>query len=319
MSYNENKHMINLPIVDVNEDSSVLPLVINVVAKYWGEDLTVPNELYATRTDNKIKGSIIFEGLKIIQAKGFSYYAYKGSLRDLKKRIDQSIPPIVILPGVGDIIQHATIVSGYDDDERRIILYVPKPDTLGAVPEQQFESEWTQDDNLTVLIIPNDMKKIIEKDFLLNVNSNTLCLEAEKWLAYGKLNDAISLLKKAIDIDKDNSYALFLLGSVYNELGNSESLSYLRQVILINPKHFLALRGLGNYYIKQQDYTNAEKFYSMAINVNPTRYTSIYKNRAIARSNLGNDKDAKLDLIEYLKNNPTCSDHDTIAKMVESL
>ena len=36
----------------------------------------------------------------------------------------------------------------------------------GAIPENQFESEWNQDDNLTIIIVPNDMKSIVEKDVL---------------------------------------------------------------------------------------------------------------------------------------------------------
>ncbi len=319
MSYVENKHLINLPIVDVSEDNSIFPLVINVVAKYWGEDLLVPRNRETSANYDKSKGSILFEGLKILQEKGFIYYAYKGSLKDLKKRIDQGIPPIVIMPGIANVIQHATIISGYDDEERRILIYVPKPDTYGAIPEQQFESEWSQDDNLTILLVPNDMKSIVEKDVLVNVNSNRLCLEAEKYLAYGRLNDAIELLKNAINIDKTNSFALFLLGSAYNELGNSESLSCLNQVISINPKHFLALRGLGNYYLKQKDYVNAENYYNMAINVNPKRYSSIYKNRAIARLNLGKNGDAKLDFLDYLKNTNNPPDYEDVKKIIETL
>lgn len=319
MSSDKNKHLINLPIVDISEDNVFLPLVINVIAKYWGEDLVITNDADLSKNFNKSGGSIIFEGLKILQKKGFSYYVYKGSLKDLKKRIDQSIPPIVIMPGIASVTQHATIVSGYDDDERRIITYVPEPDTYGAIPENQFESEWNQDDNLTIIIVPNDMKSIVEKDVLVNVNSNKLCLEAESYLAYGKFNDAVKLLKNAVGLDNNNSHAWFLLGTTYSELGNSEALSCLNQVIAINPKHFLALRGLGNYYLKQKDYANAENYYSMAINVNPNRYTSIYKNRAIARLNLGNNKDAKTDLLEYLKNNPNSADYDNIAKTCETL
>lgn len=319
MSFDKNNHLISLPIVDISEDNAVLPLVINVIAKYWGEDLVISNDTDLSKNHNKFKGSIIFEGLKILEKKGFSYYVYKGSLKDLKKRIDQSIPPIVIMPGIANLTQHATVVSGYDDDERRIITYVPEPDTYGAIPEYQFESEWNQDDNLTIIIVPNDMKSIIEKDDLVNVNSNILCLEAEKYLAYGNFDDAVKLLKNAVEIDKDNSYAWFLLGSTFNELGNAEALSCLNQVIAINSKHFLALRGLGNYYLKQKDYTNAEKYYSRAIDVNPKRYTSIYKNRAITRLNLGKNNDAKADLVKYLKNNPNSSDYNDIVKTLETM
>ena len=65
-------------------------------------------------------------------------YIYKGSIKDLKKRIDQGIPPIVILPGIRETVQHATIVSGYNSEETGILTYIPEPDTIGAIPESKI-------------------------------------------------------------------------------------------------------------------------------------------------------------------------------------
>src|SRR5690554_1432144 len=134
------EHFISLPLVSKNEESVTLPLVINVVAKYWGEDISPQ----ASTMDSK--GPSIIDGLALVESTGFASYIYKSSIKDLKKRIDQGIPPIVIMPGIQDIVQHAMVVSGYNVDERRILTYVPEPDTVGAVPEARFEQDWEQDD-----------------------------------------------------------------------------------------------------------------------------------------------------------------------------
>ena len=57
-----------------------------------------------------------------------------------------------------ETIQHATVVTGYDPKEDRIITYVPEPDTVGSIPEKKFLELWEQDGSLAITIIPNDLK-----------------------------------------------------------------------------------------------------------------------------------------------------------------
>ena len=115
---------------------------------------------------------------------------------DLKKRINQGIPSIIILPGIQETVQHASIVSGYDSEERRILTYVPEPDTIGAIPESQFERDWEQDDMITLVLIPNDMKDIFKNDILKFRDSNRICFEAEKLHQQGNINDAMGKLRE---------------------------------------------------------------------------------------------------------------------------
>src|SRR3546814_6188746 len=56
------------------------------------------------------------------------------------------------LPILKDTIQHATIISGYDPEEKRIVMYVPEPDTVGSIPEKKFTELWEQDGSLTITI-----------------------------------------------------------------------------------------------------------------------------------------------------------------------
>ncbi|MGI0036873.1 MAG: tetratricopeptide repeat protein [Nitrososphaera sp.] len=310
------EHAITLPLVNKNEENSRLPLVINVVAKYWGEDL-----LAASGHADPVpqKGSVMIQGIELAEGRGFSTYVYKGSVSDLKKRIDQGIPSVVIMPGIQGLVQHALIVCGYNDDERRILTYVAEPDTVGAIPESKFVEDWMQDEMTTIVMIPTDMNHIMKDENLQFKQSNRLCFEAEGLRQKNDFDGAIAKLLAATNIDHDNAQAWCLMGGMYNELGGDEAASCYQTAIKLNPRYYLAYRGIGNFYLKKQDDSMAESYYSKAISVNPTRLGSIYKNRAIARMQLGNNSGAKEDLIRYLELMPNAEDRKDIEQAITEL
>jgi hypothetical protein len=304
------EHFISLPLVSKSEESAGLPLVVNVVAKYWGEDIS---QQAAT------KGAAMIDGLMLAESRGFTAHIYKGSIKDLKKRIDQGIPPIVIMPGIQGTVQHAMVVSGYSSDERRMLTYVPEPDTVGAIPESKFEQDWDQDDMTAIVIIPSDMKDLLKNDSLKFAKSNRICFEAEGLRQRGRIVDAIEKLQKAAEIDADNAQVWCLLAGMYNETNSDQAVSCYERAIKLNPKYYLAYRGLGNYYLKKKDYSLAEAYYSKAIGVNPARFGPIYKNRAIARMQLANKQGAKEDLTRYLEQTPAADDRKSIEEALTQL
>lgn len=86
----DNSIQITLPLVSKNEDNTVFPLVINVLAKFWGE-ITPDDEISQRATLYKNHtGTIFIEGLEIVEKK-FNLLSkiYRGSLDDLKKRLGQ--------------------------------------------------------------------------------------------------------------------------------------------------------------------------------------------------------------------------------------
>ena len=305
------EHFISLPLVSKSEESANLPLVVNVVAKYWGEDIA------PQKTDARF-GAMI-DGIELVEGRGFTSYLYKGSLKDLKKRVDQGIPPIVIMPGIQETVQHAMIVSGYNVDERRILTYVPEPDTVGAIPEAKFEQDWEQDDMTVIIIIPSDMKDLFKNEDLKFSKSNRICFEVERLRQQGKTNEAAEKLRKALEIDPDNAQVWCLIAGMYNESGSDEAIACYEKVIQLSPNYYLAYRGLGNYYLKKKEYSLAESYYSKAININPLRFGPIYKNRAVARLQLSNNSDAKEDLSKYLEQTPHAEDKKNIQDAISQL
>lgn len=310
------EHTISLPLVSKEEESSKLPLVINVVTKYWGEDLFAEA---GDKGPTQQKGAALIHGIAFAESKGFVSYIYKGSVKDLKRRIDQGIPPIVVLPGIQGIVQHALVISGYHEEERRIMTYVGEPDTEGAIPEAKFVDDWSQDDMTTIVILPQDMKDLMKNENLQFKESNRLCFEAEGTRQQNNADGAIAKLLTAKGIDPDNAQAWCLLGGLYNELGKPEAAEYYGRAIRLNPRYYLAYRGLGNYYLKKSDHSMAESYYTKAIAINPTRFGPIYKNRAIARMQLGNNEGAKQDLQTYLEQTPHAEDRKNIEQALSEL
>jgi hypothetical protein len=308
------EHFISLPLVSKNQDSADLPLVMNVVLKYWGEDISPT----APAASNE-RGVTMIHGIELAQRRGIESYIYKSSMADLKKRVDQGIPPIVIMPGIMATVQHAMIVSGYDSEEHRILTYVPEPDTVGAIPEQKFEQDWEQDDMTAIIMLPSDMKDILKNEVLKFAKSNRVCFEAEGLRQYGNIDEAIERLQKAVDIDPDNSQAWVLLGGAYNEANSDRAILCYENALKLNPRSYLAYRGLGNYYLKEKDYSLAEAYYSKAIDINSFRFAPIYKNRAVARMQIGNNKGAKEDLTRYLEQLPTAQDRKSIEEALMEL
>jgi tetratricopeptide (TPR) repeat protein len=311
----ESTHTLSLPVV--NEENICLPLVVSAVSKYWGIELPMTEAREIAKKYQEIKGSIMIEGVELAERHGLSSMILNSSLKQLQKNIDIGIPPIVIMPGIRDVVQHASLIVGYDEIEKTIFHYIPEPDKIGAIPEKKFEEQWAEDDRLMLLLVPSDIFSEINVQSDNKEKSNRLCFNAEKLRIQGKYEEAALLLKKALEINKSNSTASCLLAGILNDMNSQDAVKYYKLSIELNPRCYLAYRGLGNYYLKRKDYATAEKYYTDAININPQRFAPIYKNRGLAR--LEQNKEAKEDLEKYLEQMPEAKDKASIMQAIAEL
>jgi len=314
-------HELMLPIV--NDDNICLPLSINAVSKYWNVDLPLAEAKEISKKYPNVNGSILVEGIELAERYGLSSVILHSSLKELKKIIDLGIPPIVIVPGVYDVIQHASVISGYDEKEKAILLYIPNPDENGefqegAIPEGKFDDLWSEDGRLMIVIAPQDIVSQLKNDQNQD-KANKLCFSSERQNILKNTDEAVSLLKEAISIDPDNSSGLTLLGSILNEKNSPDCVKFYEKAISINNRCYLAFRGLGNFYLKSKQYDKSESNYSKAIEINPTRFGPIYKNRAIVRLEQQKNAQAKDDLKNYLKFTPKAKDRGIIEQEIKKL
>ncbi|MGI0102662.1 MAG: tetratricopeptide repeat protein, partial [Nitrosotalea sp.] len=169
----ESSHSLDVPIVQ--EENICLPLVIGAVSKYWGMDLPLSEAKEIAKRYPRVKGTILIEGVELAERHGLASIILNSSLKELKRFIDMGIPPIVILPGIKDVVQHASLVIGYDEMEKTIFHYIPEPDKIGAIPDEKFDKQWEEDDRLALLLVPPDIipeTKIVHDN---KTKSNRLC------------------------------------------------------------------------------------------------------------------------------------------------
>ncbi|MGI0009769.1 MAG: tetratricopeptide repeat protein [Nitrosopumilaceae archaeon] len=315
----ESEHMLFLPVVEEDEENICLPLVITVVSKYWGVDLPLSEAKEIAKKYPNMKGSIMIEGIELAERHDLTSLILNSSIKELKKIIDMGIPPIVILPGIHDTVQHASVISGYDETERTIIHYFPQPDTVGAIPEKKFDQQWSEDGRLMLLVAPSDLLSKINPENMKMEKSNRFCFISERLRLQKKPTDAVNVLKKALEIDPTNSTALCLLGGMLNDQNSPEAEKYYQKSIEYNKSCYLAYRGLGNYYLKMKDYLNAEKYYTKAIEINPNRFGPIYKNRGLVRLEQNKKSEAKEDFVTYLSQMPSAADKNNILEAIKEL
>ena len=156
----ESDHELLLPLVD--EENICLPLPINVVSRYWNVELSMNEATEIAKQYSNFNGSILIEGIESAERNGLSCKIIHSSLLELKKIIDSGIPPIVILPGIQEITQHASIVTGYSDEEKTIFHYVQKGNQEGeqqegVIPQDLFDKEWSEEGRLMIILAPSDI------------------------------------------------------------------------------------------------------------------------------------------------------------------
>ena len=318
----EEDHQLLLPLVE--DENICLPLPINVVSRYWNVELPMAEAIDSAKKYSDFNGSIIIEGIELAERHGLSCKIVHSSLNELKKIIDSGIPPIVILPGIPEITQHASIITGYNEDEKTILHYIQKGNQEGeqqegAIPQEIFDREWSEEGKLMIIISPPDILSKITLENDSKNKSNRLCFDSEKQNILKNYSEALSSLKQSIEFDPNNSTALHLYATMLNQQKSSECVSFYEQSFKINSRSYLTFNGLGNFYLKTNEFEKAENFYSKAIEINPKRSAKIYKNRAYLREKLNKNSDAKEDLKSYLKYFPKAPDRGIIEQAIREI
>jgi len=318
----EENHELLLPLVD--EENICLPLPINVVSKYWNIDLSMAEAIETAKKYSGFDGSILIEGIESAERHGLSCKIVHSSLVELKKIIDLGIPPIVILPGIPEITQHASIITGYDQKEKTILHYIQKGNQdgeqqEGVIPQDIFEKEWSEEGKLLIILAPTDILSSVNLQNDSGNKSNRLCLISEKQNILQNSSEALESLKQAIELDPNNSTALNLLGTMLNAQNSPDCVKNYEKCLDINDKSYLTYNGLGNFYLKTNQFEKAENYYTKAIEINSKRSAKIYKNRAYLREKQNKNSQAKDDLKNYLKYFPKAHDRGIIEQAIREL
>lgn len=314
-------HELLLPLVQ--EENICLPLPINVVSKYWNVELPLIEAQEIAKQYPNNAGSVLIEGIELAERNGLVCKIIHSSVSELKKIIDSGIPPIVILPGIPEITQHASVISGYNEDEKTILHYIQK-DTQegelqeGAIPQEIFDKEWSEDGRLLIILAPEDIISSLNINHA-DENSNRLCFLSEKFNILKDIEKSKESLKQALDLNQNNPTALNLYAGILNAQNSPDCVKYYEKSLGLNNRYYLSYNGLGNFYLKSNNFDRAAQSYSKAIEINPKRSAKIFKNRAYIQEKLGKIQEAKDDLKNYLKLSPKAADRGIIEQAIREL
>ena len=315
-------HELLLPLVQ--EENICLPLPINVVSKYWNIDLPIVEAQEISKQYPSNAGSIMIEGIDLAERNGLVCKILHSSLPELKKIIDGGIPAIVILPGIPEITQHASVISGYDETENTILHYIQKgtqegEQQEGAIPQEIFDKEWSEDGRLLIILAPQDIMDSLNIQKNSEEESNRQCFISEKYTILKENSKVLESLQKAIEFEQNNPTALYLLGGFLSNQNSEDCIKNFEKSIELNNRHYLSFNGLGNFYLKTNQFEKAEKCYTQAIKINPKRSAKIYKNRAYVLEKQNKNQEAKADLKNYLKLSPKAPDRGIIEQAIREL
>ncbi len=315
-------HELLLPLID--EENICLPLPINVVSKYWNIELPMAEAIETAKKYSGFNGSILIEGIESAERHGLTCKIVNSTLSELKKIIDSGMPLIVILPGIPEITQHASVITGYNDEEKTILHYIQKGNQKGeqqegAIPQNIFDKEWSEEGRLLIILAPSEILSSVKLENDSSNKSNRLCFTSERLNVLKNYSESLDLLKQAIELDSNNLTALHLLGAMMNEQKSPECVKFYEKCLEINNRSYLACNGLGNFYLKTNQFEKAENYYTKAIEINPKRSAKIYKNRAYLREKQNKNSDAKEDLKSYLKYFPRAPDRGVIEQAIREL
>lgn len=134
-----------------------------MVMQYWDNDLhrahsgrsgveTIQRALYS----KEARGIFASELEKYLNNSGYRTFAIRGEWQDLQENIKKGRPLIVSLAPSGPHHPlHYVVVAGIDSDGGAVFLNDPAQQKLLRVARADFERQWAQAGNWTLLALPN--------------------------------------------------------------------------------------------------------------------------------------------------------------------
>jgi predicted double-glycine peptidase len=134
-----------------------------MVMKYWENDLhrantgnssveKIQREIYSKQA----KGIFASALVKYFEDSGYRAFAIRGEWQDLQENIAKGRPLIVSLAPSGPHRPlHYVVVAGIDVDSSAVFVNDPARQKLLRIARPDFEKEWNEAGNWTLLAVPN--------------------------------------------------------------------------------------------------------------------------------------------------------------------
>jgi len=130
------------------------PAALASVLNYYGRRVT-PGEIAKAIFMKQLKGTLSIDLTLFARRMGFNARTFKGSISDLKDHISRD-RPLIVFQNLGNPllpIRHFSVVIGYDNAERILVLHSGMRKNK-LISYERFLRSWAEMDYWTLLILP---------------------------------------------------------------------------------------------------------------------------------------------------------------------
>jgi predicted double-glycine peptidase len=193
------------------------PASLTCVLNYWGintDQKTVGKDIF----DTTLQATNGADMLLYARGKGLSSYSWDSNLTDIKKKLAQGIPVIVLQDSsVTDTSGHYRVATGYDDKRSVILVNDPYEPETKEMDQTKFQKLWDRHGNWSLLICPQNLD-VFKQD--LSDNNPVVHIDlAYIYYKHGDLESAERESKAALALEPANYSAKNLLMKTTNALG----------------------------------------------------------------------------------------------------
>lgn len=220
------------------------PEVASALFAYWGIDVPVSEAALILKTDRS-HATLSIDLIPFFRRKGLSAKPLKGTIGSLKNGIDAGKPSIIMLEVASHIapfsnplgasrVFHFFLVTGYNDSQKTV--FCPAPEGKGYEIAYAVLDDYWKNAGYFML----DVKPMGPDDYF------DLAADAE---SKGDYASALSLFRKALDLDSRHAQSLVGMGNCLLSVGKKdEALKAYQEASKLNPNDPKLLNNLANLY-----------------------------------------------------------------------
>jgi predicted double-glycine peptidase len=190
------------------------PAALASVLGYWGDSVT-QTAIGQKTFDKRHAATNGAELLLFARDRGYVAFSYDGSIADLKTRVAQNLPVIVLqYQALDDKRGHFRVVMGYDDDKKLLYTRDSNYESVRAIPYATFAKLWEPYGNWSLIVAPTS-----ESAKLSGLDRNNVVLHLDLGQAYLRRNNtslATAHLREALRLEPGNEEAVQMLMQISN-------------------------------------------------------------------------------------------------------
>lgn len=215
------------------------PAALAMLAQFWGVDVD-PAEIAGEIYLPSVRGTLNVDLAEYAERFGFWVRSYRGSIEDLKRKVDAGVPVIVLarLPGLFRRPNHYFMVIGYED-RRRVFVVHSGTRADQVLPQPMLDGWWAANRRWALIVCPPD--RVAWELTAGEANDLGVWLERA-----GRFDEALGRYAESLRTDPDQAYVHVNRGNALAALGRfAEAEDAYRQALLLDPDNVAGLNNLA--------------------------------------------------------------------------